>query len=414
MAVTRDPAKVSRYQEAVKSLSTLSKGSPEYLKALQIVKSIGTEYGYNWQSKGDFSLLNTGTTGGTTGTTTTGTTPATTDSGTESTVAGGVPQGSPDADALDPDLAGLSPEDAAAVRRLKALLQGGEAYGRKLADEFYRPGSLGRVSEELTPDEIAALNQIKNLAATVGVQSPEMQQLIASQRGLLEKAQKYTDLELEALGVARSNLDGLNVQEMEALRSAGRAKIFGEVQSQARQMAKAQAQGQVFGASAVAQRNLLGREGVQQTRNLERDLTIKNIDLKQAAREAFGALVAQTEGNRASRTNAASGQLASTITGDETSRRSAAVAASTGYGNLAATLGERVAKLREFNLGQAAAEKAGQVGSVFGGIGTILGQAGLLRGEGFADKQYTESRAVSDRILQILEKSLRKQEGLAA
>jgi len=407
----RDPAKVTRYQQAVNRIKNLSPDSPEYRKNLEIIKSIGTEYGLSWQNKGDFTKLEAAPAPSNTAPTSS-TEPKVTGaipdngSGTGSTVSGDVQQGSPNADVIDPDTAGLSPEDAAAVKRLKGLLQTGETYGRNLAEEFYSPGSLGRVAEELTPDEIAALNQMKQLAATVGIQSPEMQELISSQRGLLEKAQKYSDLELEALGVARSNLDGLTPQEMEALRSQGKAQIFGQVQSATRQLAKSQAQGQVFGSAATAQKNALNRQGIQETRNLERDLMVKNIDIKQAAKEQFGNLVAQTEANRANRTNAASGQLSSTIQGDEGSRRSASVAATGQYGNLSATLGDRLSKLREFNLGQAAAEKAGQVGSIFGGIGTILGQSGLLRGEAFADKQFVASQAAQDRILEIISKSL--------
>lgn len=51
MTITRDPAKVTRYQEAVKRITTLQPGTPEYQKNADIIKSIGTEYGFQWQDK---------------------------------------------------------------------------------------------------------------------------------------------------------------------------------------------------------------------------------------------------------------------------------------------------------------------------------------------------------------------------
>lgn len=48
----RDPAKITRYQEAVNRIKTLTPGTPEYQRNFEIIKSIGTEYGFQWQDKG--------------------------------------------------------------------------------------------------------------------------------------------------------------------------------------------------------------------------------------------------------------------------------------------------------------------------------------------------------------------------
>ena len=50
-APTRDPAKVQRYKEAIVRLGKLQPGAPEYQKNADIVQSIGTEYGLQWQDK---------------------------------------------------------------------------------------------------------------------------------------------------------------------------------------------------------------------------------------------------------------------------------------------------------------------------------------------------------------------------
>ena len=299
-------------------------------------------------------------------------------------------------------------DDRSVLDRVKEIIGVGEQFGRGLANEFYSDGSLGRINETLTPEEIAAQARAKQLADTVGLQTDQIKNIVNQQQGILTNAQNLSDIELEALGVARNALPGLDAPEMEALRSQARANINGSMQAGVRDLAKTQARNQVFGAAATAQRGLLQRQGIVENRNLERDLLVKNIDIKQAAQNAFTNLVTNTEGNRASRTNAASGQLANTVLNDESQRNTSSINATNVAGNLAATLGQRLSQLQQYNLGQKAAEKAGQVGSILGGIGTVTGQRGLVAGENFADKQYAESQLTQDKILKLIEESLKK------
>ena len=330
--------------------------------------------------------------------------------GSGSTGSGGTTDTShPTSDTIDTNAQGLSKEDASAIERAKALLGIGETFGRKIGDEFYADGSLGRQAEINTPEELAALQRAKDLAATIGNQTTDVTNLLSSQRGILDEARTLSPLEQEALGVARSGLAGLDAPEMEALRSAARANILGQGQADARALAKAQARNQVFGAAATAQNQQLTQNNARETRNLERDLLVKNIDIKQAAAKSFQDLVTNTEANRASRTNAASGQLANTTLADENSRRNASLAASANQGTLATNLGDRLRQLQEFNLNQAAAERAGRIGSIFGGIGTITNQAGLLSGEDFANKQFEASQAAQQKMFEIIDKYMKSQ-----
>lgn len=301
-----------------------------------------------------------------------------------------------------------NPDDAAAIQRALDIIGVGEDFGRNIGEEFYADGSLGRVAETLTPEEQNALNLVKDFAGTAGNQSQQAADLIAKQQGILDNAQQLSPLELEALGISREALQGLSAPQLEALRSQARANITGTYQSNARQLAKAQANNQVFGASATAQNRLNNQDRVRETRNLERDLLIKDIDIKQQARNDFTNLVTQTENARAGRTNAASGQLSNTITTDEATRKTAQNNANQNYAATSTSLGDRLRQLQEFNLGQSAAEKAGQVGSIFGGIGAISNQRGLLAGEDFANKQFLESQEVQDKIFQIVQDALKK------
>lgn len=310
---------------------------------------------------------------------------------------------------INPVAPGLNPQDNDVLTRLKGILGVGEQFGRGIADEFYKNGSLGRVGETLTPEEQASLDQAKQLSLHAGEQSQETRDLISGQKTILSNAQNLSPEEQEALGVARGNLQGLDAPEMQALREQSHQEINRIAQGQARELAKVQARNQVFGTSAAAQSRLLGQDTVHAGRDLERDLLVKNIDVKQAASNAFTNLVTNTQNSKDTRTNAASNTLANTELTDEGQRKNAQNAATAQQGTLSTSLGDRLRALQQFNLNQAAAEKAGQVGSIFGGIGTITDQRGLLAGEDFTNKQYSDSQAVQDKILQLIKESLSQQ-----
>lgn len=306
----------------------------------------------------------------------------------------------------------LNPADADILERVKSILGVGEDFGRRLGNEFYSDGALGRVAVTSTPEELAAMQAAKEFASTAGMQTDAVRSLLAQQQGILGEARQLSPIELEAIAASRAQLGGLDAPEMEGLRSQARDNVMGQYQSAARDLARAQASNQVYGAAATAQRSLLGQGQVREARNLERDLLVKNIDIKQAAQSAFNNLVTNTEANRAGRTNQASNTLASTTLGDESQRNSAKNAAVANQGNLSVSLGDRLRQLEEFNINQAAAERAGRIGSILGGMGTVTDQRGLLAGEKFAEDQYINSQDMQAKILEIIKDSLKEQKGV--
>lgn len=305
-------------------------------------------------------------------------------------------------------------EDARALKRAQDILMQGEQTGRRIADEFYGEGALGRMSETLTPGEQAALDMQKHLSDTAGLQSPEVRDLLTQQQGILHDARNLTPLETNALEISKAGLLGIDQPEIRAMRSQAKEQINREMMGQARELAKAQVRGQVFGGAATAQRRLLGQDSLRAGRNLERDLIVANIDAKQKARDSFAGLTTNTEANRSNRTDAANRAFSATTLEDEDNRRRAKMDSNEKLGNLSNAYGESIRKLKQFNIDQAAAEKAGRIGSIFGGMGMLSEQRGLFAGEEFAGLQFDEQQRVSDQIIALMKKSLKAQNGALA
>ena len=315
---------------------------------------------------------------------------------------------SPITSPLDPNAA-KALEDKRALERAKAILEQGEQFGRRIGDEFYKEGSLGRIAEVITPGEQAALDYQKQLAETAGLQSPEARAILSQQQDMLNEARMYSPIEQEAMAAARQGLLGIDAPAIQAMRSQGKEQINREVMGQARELARAQARGQVFGASATAQNKLLGQDAVRAGRGLERDLIVANIDATQKARDSFANLTTNTEASRAGRTNNASQNFTNATFADEDARRKAKLDATSSLGNLSTSLGDRTRQLKQFNLDQAAAEKAGQIGSIFGGMGTVTDQRGLFAGEEYAKLQFEEQKRISDKMIELFNQSLKSQ-----
>lgn len=315
----------------------------------------------------------------------------------------------PSTDTINPNASGLSAEDQAALARVKALLGQGENMGRQLAKEFYSDGSLGRLDPSLSSQETDALARLKEIAGSAGSQSQDVTDLLTRLKGTADQSGQLTSLEEEALGVARGALAGLSAPQIQALREAAHEKIAASFQQQARQLAKVQAAGGTYGAVAGAQQRLLGRDAVQQNRNLERDLLIQDIQEKDAARQQFVNLATATQGARDSRTNNSNSMLSSTVLGDQNNRLNAQNQAGSNYANFAGATGNAQRSVGEFNINQAAAEKAGQLGAIFGGMGTVTNQRGLIAGEDYANTALQEQIASQDKMLKLIADALKKQ-----
>src|SRR5690606_29308894 len=102
-----------------------------------------------------------------------------------------------------PDITTLTPEQQ--IARLREELALGEQFGTGIIDKFGLGGDfLGRVSEQATPEMIAAIARLKSQADTAG---------------------QLTPLELEAIERNRNALEGINAQENLALREAAEAGL---------------------------------------------------------------------------------------------------------------------------------------------------------------------------------------------
>lgn len=355
--------------------------------------------------------------------------------GTGGNVGDPVKQGNPLADTVDTSEV-ENEDDKEALERFKDLFGVGEKLGRSLASEFYAPGSLGRMEEQLSPEERDALLYLRQQAASAGArtpqeqaaldnmrqradqafqQTPEMQELIARQLAYEKIAGDFTPLEQEAINNARNALGGLSAPENTAIREQARRGINQEYAGQLMALQKIQAANQVRGAAAGAQFQQLGQGKVQSQRMLEQDILAKNIEEKRLARESFNNLVGQRTDAASSRKLQAGQNAANTMVSDFSARQAAGTGLLGAYGSQLTTqrkiegdernaanelyttganrAGDTLRGISQYNLSQLAAEKAGQIGSIFGGIGAATQQAGLIRGEMFAEKSFEEMLA---------------------
>lgn len=93
--------------------------------------------------------------------------------------------------------------------------------------------------------------------------------------------------ENDILSRYKAGLDGYTAPEYQAQREQMARGINSNTQTSLSQLAKAQARGKVYGASATAQQNNVLRQAQLNKDNLEQDLMVKNIDEKQKRLGAY-------------------------------------------------------------------------------------------------------------------------------
>lgn len=223
----------------------------------------------------------------------------------------------------------LTPEQRQA-KSIQGLLGPGAEGGSALANQIYAPNSLGRINENLSPEVSDYLAQQRAMAAFYGPggqqRSAEMQDYMARQK---------------------AGLEGYNAPEMTAMREqAGRQNDAAYANQRALAM-QSQARSGVRGASANAQLMSLARAKAGQDAQLNQDMMIKNADEKQRRLSAYGQELGGQEGREFDRARLSLGDYGS---------------------DLAATRND-VLERQKFNIGQTAAEKAGYLGTLFGGVG---------------------------------------------
>lgn len=223
----------------------------------------------------------------------------------------------------------LTPEQQRASD-IQNLLGSGAAGASALANYAYTPGSLGRVDEAMSPEVNDYLAQQRAMAAFYGPggqqRSAEMQDYMARQK---------------------AGLEGYTGPEMTAMREQAGRQNDAAYANQRAQMAQNQARSGVRGASAGAQMLSLARAKAGQDAQLNQDLMIKNADEKQRRLSAYGQDLGGLETSEFNRAQDALGQYGSDLGAARTD----------------------VLNRQQFNIGQTEKEKAGYLGTLFGGVG---------------------------------------------
>ena len=217
---------------------------------------------------------------------------------------------------------------------------------------------------------------------------------LARTRELAENAGNYTNLDNEALGYARSALDGISAPENEALRSAATRGVDQQFGQARQQLLRYQGGigSQVQRASQIGD---LAAKRVGAQRELSRDLLIANIQEKKDARAAFDNLT-NTIGNRTDQR--VQGLNSLVMSGQQ-------FADSLKSSN------------QQFNNQTGAQEIASRTGAYLGGIGTVNSMLGGYKADDFQNTALQEALAAKDREIEATKKlaadALAQQERIA-
>jgi hypothetical protein len=285
--------------------------------------------------------------------------------------------------------------------RIVDIINQGSSFGEGIADKYFSDGSLGRVGEDISPEMKEILARSGQLADQAGVRSSEMDEALANLKSLADQ-RGFTQLENEAIGRGRDALAGITPQQMEALRSIASEQINRDALTRLAQAQTAISRNGVRGAAAGAMREQIGQAQFDAKRGVTRDLLAKQVDEQRFAREAFNTLVGNFEGNRANREQAATKIYADTLgqtEGNEFNQKLGAQGLQSSTQQFADVFKRQGS---QFNLDQAAKEKAGQVGSILGGVSSISGIQGSLKAEDLAEQLRKDSidQMEKDRLFQ--------------
>lgn len=259
------------------------------------------------------------------------------------------------------------------INKLVDAISVGESLGKGIiADQGLGGEFLGSVSEQIGPEQQAALEFFQNLASNSG---------------------QVTALEQEALDQARAALGGLSAEENLALRENAEKGIDTGFQSALRSLSSLQGQRGRIGVSGAQQRDLItGLLGAQN--QLERDIIVQDLAQQNLAREAFTNLASGTSQNIFGRQLAAGQGLATNAQLADQFRLNAALS----------------------NIGLRGQEISTRLGTTLGALGTAAGTLGGFRAEDFAKKAFEESLAAKkeseDKQLALTNKILESQDNI--
>lgn len=248
-------------------------------------------------------------------------------------------------------------------KQMEDMLGPNTGAAKDLADQFYAPGSLGRVDSGM--EEYVDENGITR-TRRVG----ETQEALDRSKGIMDQYGQRSPEMQDAIDRNKSLLQGYDAPEMQAIREQASKGLNTQYQTQMRQLTQNQARAGVRGASAVAQGRNLDRQRMETQGDLEQNLFVKNADEKRRALGDYTNLIGNT-------------------TQAEYSRSSGAQES---YANQLARQRQDELGRAQTNLGQTAAENAGRLGTYLGGIGAGEARAGRLEAERNARRQTEIAR----------------------
>ncbi len=245
------------------------------------------------------------------------------------------------------------------------LIGKGREFGRELGDRYYAPGSLGRLGEERSADELDAISRLQRAADSAGVRSADISDLLARRK---------------------AGLAGYDAPEMQGMRESMGREITRGGATAASELRRAQGASRTRGAAASAQAANLQRSLQQSRADLEQDLFVKNADERQRRLAEYENSLRGVEGEEFSRGQSARQDLVNQY-------------------NYQGGLDQY---RKEYNLGQQANEIAGRAGAETGGIGAFTGLVGGLEGQYIAREQFEQAMEAERKNRELLEKQLKE------
>lgn len=227
-----------------------------------------------------------------------------------------------------------------------------EARARALEEEYYADGSLGRIA---TPTAVS----------TVSTEMGGGAQSIAQAEDFYNKAQQKDQYIEAALQRGLSSLEGFDAAENQALKSSAIRDIRADSASSQRNLRQSYGEAGVSGMAAARglRRDRLATE--RKVGSALTDLATSNINAKQAALNAFSS---QAQGAYGAY-QTAQGNALGTLLGARKDVADYRLGAEKTNAEIQAGNVTRGVATDQYNLDQAAAERAGRIGTRFGSMG---------------------------------------------
>lgn len=226
------------------------------------------------------------------------------------------------------------------------------ARGEGLANKFYAPGSLTRLD---AGEDIAPIST--DMAG--GAQS------IAQAEDFYNRSQQEDPFIKAALQRGLQSLEGFDSAEGQALKAQALRGIKSDQATSQRAMKQAAGDSGVSGAAAARALRRSRMEDSRQVGSAMTDLAVANIGAKQSALTNFGNMAQ----NAYQGYQTAQGNALGTLMGARKNVSDYRLAADTANAEIGNTNATRRLQVGQHNAEQDAAERAGQIGTIFGSMG---------------------------------------------